>query len=62
MGLWDKDVLNVFRTIGVLQNVNLLVQEQTLRPTDIVDATHKRQRVSKAGRKDKQEWVWGENR
>ncbi len=57
-----ENVLNVFRTIGVLQNVNLLVQEQTLRPTDIVDVAHKRQRALKAGRKDKQGWVWGEDR
>lgn len=57
-----ENVLNVFRTIGVLQNVNLLVQEQTLRPTDMVDQTNKRQRASRAGRKDKQEWIWGEDR
>lgn len=58
-----ENVLNILRVLGVLGNLNQLVQEQTLVPTEMIDAGKKRKRVSgKQRREKKKTWVWGDEK
>ncbi len=58
-----ENLLNILRALGALQNIELLLQEQTLRPTDIADKKTKRKRASGSGKTpEKNAWVWGEDK
>ena len=47
------------RSLGILQNINLLIPEQELTPEELFKGTSKRKRASK--RKDKNDdWKWGD--
>lgn len=58
-----ENVLNVLRILRVLPNLDLLIQEQVLTPTELVDYGKKRKRVS--GRKkapEEKKWTWGDEK
>ncbi|MCD8362286.1 MAG: helix-turn-helix domain-containing protein [Lachnospiraceae bacterium] len=58
-----ENLLNILRALGALPNLELLLQEQTLRPTDIADRKTKRKRASKSGKASaKNTWVWGDEK
>lgn len=58
-----ESVLNVLRVLKVLPNLDLLIQEQTLMPTEIVDYGKKRQRVSsKKAKRETMNWTWGDEK
>ncbi len=58
-----ENILNVLRALGMLSNLEVLIPEQTIRPTDIVDHKPKRRRVSKSrDHSVNPDWVWGEDR
>lgn len=62
-GVKVESVLNILRVLGVLGNLNVLVQEQVLAPTEIVDIGKKRKRVTAARKKqEKSTWVWGDEK
>lgn len=39
--------LNIFRTMDLLGNIDLLIPEQTVKPTDIADRIKKKSRIGK---------------
>lgn len=56
-----ESVLDVFRALNILANLDMLVPEQLLIPTEVVDYGRKRRRVSsKKKTREKEEWVWGD--
>lgn len=56
-----ESVLNVLRVLKVLPNIDLLLQEQILAPTEMVDYGRKRKRVSSKKKiQEKKTWVWGD--
>lgn len=56
-----ESVLNVFRVLKVLPNLEMLIQEQTWVPTDLIDYGKKRRRVSSKKKiAEKKEWIWGD--
>lgn len=58
-----ESVLNVLRVLKVLPNLDLLLQEQVLMPTEIVDYGKKRKRVSsKETVEENKTWVWGDEK
>lgn len=58
-----ESVLNVLRVLGVLSNLELLLPEQTVRPTDLADQKPKRKRVTKLRMNSEVgAWVWGEDK
>jgi transcriptional regulator with XRE-family HTH domain len=58
------NILAIMRTLGVLQNVESLVPEQTLRPSDVARLSHRRQRATspKYRKQSSSAWVWGEDK
>jgi transcriptional regulator with XRE-family HTH domain len=58
------NVLSVMRALGLLQNANALVAEQTVRPSDLAALSHKRQRAmsAKYRKQPATAWVWGEDK
>ena len=62
-GVTIENILNVLRALGVLSNLEVVLPEQTVKPTDIADCKPKRRRVSKDRNKSaKSDWIWGEDR
>lgn len=58
-----ESMLNILRVLGVLGNLNEMIQEQVLAPTEIIDIGKKRKRVTTAGKKqEKGTWVWGDEK
>lgn len=58
-----ENVLNVLRALGVLSNLEVVLPEQTVKPTDIADGKAKRRRVSRErNRSVSPEWVWEEDK
>lgn len=58
-----ESVLNVLRVLNGLPNLDLLLPEQILIPTEIVDYGKKRKRVSsKKKLMEKKAWVWGDEK
>lgn len=58
----DK-VLNVLRVLGILENLNYLIPEQELVPTEMVDIGRKRKRVTgKRKKNEKKTWTWGDEK
>lgn len=55
-------LVNLLRAMNLLQNMEILVPEQMLLPTELHDYGKKRQRVSSARNKKKEQslWKWGE--
>lgn len=58
-----ENVLNVLRVLKALPNLELLIQEQILMPTELEDHGKKRKRVS-TGKKSQEnkKWTWGDER
>lgn len=58
----DK-VLNVLRVLGILENLNYLIPEQELVPTEMVDIGRNRKRVTgKRKKNEKKTWTWGDEK
>lgn len=57
-----ESVLNVLRILQALPNLELLVQEQVLKPTELVDHGKKPSRVSSGRRIRETEWIWGDEK
>lgn len=56
-------VLNALRALNLLANIDLLVQEQEMRPSDLLDYGKKRKRVRIAAPKEnslRKPWKWGD--
>lgn len=52
-------ILNILRVLNCLPNIELMIPEQELRPSDYFDGRKKRKRV-KAMREEKTIWKWGD--
>jgi len=62
-GVKVESVLNILRVLGILGNLNELIQEQVLAPTQIIDIGKKRKRVTATKKKrEKSTWVWGDEK
>lgn len=58
-----ESVLNILRVLGVLGNLDQLIQEQMIAPTEIIDIGKKRKRVTAAKKKqEKGTWMWGDEK
>lgn len=58
-----ESILNVLRVLGVLSNLELILPEQTVKPTDLADQKPKRKRVTKPRMNSEADvWVWGEDK
>ncbi|MCC8152556.1 MAG: helix-turn-helix domain-containing protein, partial [Lachnospiraceae bacterium] len=56
-----ENMINVLRVLGSLPNMELLLQEQGIRPTDVADHKGKRKRVSRSKENaEKNTWMWGD--
>ena len=54
-------LFNVLRVLGLTSNLNLLIPEQMLHPTDIFEGIKPRQRVSvRKSISEEAEWKWGD--
>lgn len=54
-----ENLLNVFRVLGILQNLEILIPEQEF--LTIKEADNKRKRASKKGvKKESSAWKWGD--
>ena len=55
-------VLNTLRALNLLSNIDLLVQEQEIRPSDLLDYGKKRKRVRTAPKENplRKPWKWGD--
>ena len=55
-------VLNTLRALNLLSNIDLLVQEQEMRPSDLLDYGKKRKRVRIAPKENPlhKPWKWGD--
>lgn len=59
-----ENLVNLLRAMNLLQNMEILVPEQTILPTEIFDYGKKRQRVVPAKGKDTVNgtWQWGDDK
>ena len=58
-----ESVLNILRVLGVLENLDQMIQDQQLAPTEIIDVGKKRKRVTAAKKKqEKGTWIWGDEK
>ncbi len=58
-----ETILNVMRTLSILENLEVVIPEQRMSPTMNLDQKKKRQRVSvKKQTKEETEWRWGEDK
>lgn len=59
-----ENLVNLLRAMNLLQNLEILVPEQTLLPTELRDYGKKRQRVASAREKEATNgtWQWGEDK
>ena len=57
-----ENVLNVLRALSLLANINMLVPEQEILPTIMIERRVKRKRVRKShnSNETKIEWKWGD--
>lgn len=55
-------IINILRTMNLTENLDLLVPEQTLSPTQLHDYGKKRKRAvsMKKTVKDRNDWKWGD--
>jgi transcriptional regulator with XRE-family HTH domain len=60
-----SNLLSVLRALGLLAQLDALVPEATVRPTDLVELGHVRRRATSAARRVQataDAWVWGDER
>lgn len=58
-------LINVLRILGLLSNFDILVPEQGVRPSQIVELGKKRERATskrKADNNNKADWKWGDEK
>lgn len=63
-GIALEKFLSVLRVLGLLRNVELLIPEYRMMPTDAFDGQKKRKRASSAAKKNASNngWVWGDEK
>lgn len=59
-GVNIENLMRVIRTLGLIQNFDLLVPEQELTPEEIFKNKPKRKRASKARKAIENTWTWGD--
>lgn len=59
-----ENLVNLLRAMNLLQNLEILVPEQTILPTELHDYGKKRQRVAQTKEKEASNstWQWGEDK
>lgn len=57
-----ENLIRVMRTLGLLQNFDLLIPEQNMTAEEFLYEKPKRQRVSKAKKENRTDWVWGDEK
>ncbi len=55
-----ENVLNVMRALSLLQNVNILIPEQEIVPTILIEHRIRRKRVRTKPIDNANEWKWGD--
>lgn len=57
-----ENILNVMRALSLLENLEILIPEQEILPTSIVDKAKRKQRVGRNGDTgiEKRDWKWGD--
>ena len=58
-----ENILNILRALSLLENFDVLVPEQEIVPTIVIERRIKRQRVrhkKQSGDKSETEWRWGD--
>lgn len=56
------NILNILRVLKLIPNIDLLVPEQEIKPTEIIDSVKQRKRVRKNNSgKAEPGWIWGED-
>ena len=57
-----ENIINVMRAMQLLQNIELLIPEQEIRPTELHDKGKKRMRATskKSAANSTGEWKWGD--
>lgn len=55
-------ILNVLRSLNLLENINLLIPEYEIPLEDIVKKAKKKKRVRNKEEQQSEEWVWGEDK
>ena len=55
-----ENLIKVMRSLGLSQNLDLLIPEQELTPVELFQNKPKRKRVSKKRNTDNKEWKWGD--
>lgn len=58
-----KTVIEVLRALGFLQNMDLLLPEQIIRPSQLAEMGKKRERAPRQKKeKDHADWTWGDEK
>ena len=59
-----ENILNVMRALSLLENFEILIPEQEILPTSIVDKTKRKKRAGKNGdqNEEKRDWKWGDEK
>lgn len=55
-----ENLMKVMRTLGILQNFELLVPEQELTPEESFKGISKRKRASRTKKEENNNWMWGD--
>lgn len=55
-----EQLLNVLRTLSLLENIDYLIPEQEIFPSMIVNHVRKKKRVYKKEKNEETEWKWGD--
>lgn len=57
-----SNIISVLRVLRLIENLELLISKEKTDPFTILELGKKRQRVSKAAKKSKSIWKWGDER
>lgn len=57
-----ENLMKIMRILDLLQNFDLLIPEQELKPEEIFANAPKRKRASKIKKTEKSEWSWGDEK
>lgn len=57
-----ENLIRVMRTLGLLQNFDLLIPEQNMTAEEFFYNKPKRKRVSRVKKENRTDWVWGDEK
>ena len=60
-----RTVIEILRALGCLQNIDTLLPEQTIRPSELAELGKKRERAPRKKKKKEPtsaEWTWGDEK